>query len=204
MIKEVSFDPIFDSQQAFRVLLDAFSHPGKIYSFEQYALNQPTELYPSNAIVALSLFDNNISFHTASSYNENVATYIHLNTSSNIEVIEKADYVFLNGSSDIAHLINECKIGELSYPEKNATIIISVAQISASPIDDYNFQLILSGPGIKSENILFVHGLSIETIQNIVSLNTEFPLGVDILLTDAFENICSIPRSIVLQIIQKN
>ena len=101
-------------------------------------------------------------------------------------------------------MINECKIGELSYPEKNATIIISVAQISASTIDDYNFQLILSGPGIKSENILFVHGLSIETIQNIVSLNTEFPLGVDILLTDAFENICSIPRSIVLQIIQKN
>ena len=49
MIKEVSFDPIFDAQQAFRVLLDAFSHPGKIYSFEQYALNQPTELYPSNA-----------------------------------------------------------------------------------------------------------------------------------------------------------
>ena len=117
---------------------------------------------------------------------------------------EKADYVFLNGSSDIAHLINECKIGELSYPEKNATIIISVAQISASTIDDYNFQLILSGPGIKSENILFVHGLSIETIQNIVSLNTEFPLGVDILFTDAFENICSIPRSILLQIIQKN
>ena len=70
MNKEVSFDPIFDAQQAFRVLLDAFSHPGTLYSFENYELSHPKELATSNAIIALSLFDNNISldFEVVDSY----------------------------------------------------------------------------------------------------------------------------------------
>jgi alpha-D-ribose 1-methylphosphonate 5-triphosphate synthase subunit PhnH len=133
-----------------------------------------------------------------------IQTYIHLNTNAVIENINSADYVFLNGKELISNFINECKSGDLSYPEKAATLIIKVEQLSVTPIDDFDCKLILSGPGIQSENILFVYGLLIQNIQSIQSLNTEFPLGVDIILTDASENICSIPRSISFQINQNN
>lgn len=204
MIKEVSFDPIFDAQQAFRVLLDAFSHPGTLYSFENYELSQPKELATSNAIIALSLFDNNISFHSDSFYSETVEKYIHLNTSAKIEKIQVADYVFLDGKDSITTQIQACKNGELSYPEKNATLIISVEQLSAMPIANFDCHLTLSGPGIQTEQNVFVKGLAIQNIQTLQIVNAEFPLGVDILLTDTFENICAIPRSIALQIIQNN
>ena len=60
MIKETVFDAVFDAQKSFRLLMDAFSHPGTIHSFNHFELNQPIEIYKSNAIIALSLFDNNI------------------------------------------------------------------------------------------------------------------------------------------------
>jgi alpha-D-ribose 1-methylphosphonate 5-triphosphate synthase subunit PhnH len=204
MIKEVAFDPIFDAQQAFRVLLDAFSHPGTLFCFENYELSQPKELTTSNAIIALSLFDNNISFHSASFYSETVEKYIHLNTSAKIEKIHEADYVFLNGKDSIKNQIQACKNGELSYPEKNATLIISVEQLSVLPIEHIDCHLTLSGPGIQTEQNVFIKGLAIQNIQTLQIVNAEFPLGVDIILTDTFENICAIPRSIALHIIQNN
>jgi alpha-D-ribose 1-methylphosphonate 5-triphosphate synthase subunit PhnH len=41
MIKEIVFDAVFDAQKSFRLLLDAFSHPGTIYSFDHFEFNQP-------------------------------------------------------------------------------------------------------------------------------------------------------------------
>ena len=60
MTKEVKFDHVFDAQKAFRVLLNSFSHPGEIFSFENYHLTQPTELYSSNKIKLSDSLDNNI------------------------------------------------------------------------------------------------------------------------------------------------
>jgi len=204
MVKEVSFDPVFDAQQAFRILLNAFSHPGTLYAFEKYALNKPEALMAADAIVALSLFDNNISFHASSTYSENIEAYIHLNTSAKIVSLQDADYVFLKGKESIAQFIFDCKKGELSYPEKNATLLINVDQLSSNSLDGAACHLKLTGPGIQKEQVLCVKGLAIETVEALQTVNAEFPLGVDIILTDAFDLICAIPRSIALQIIQNN
>jgi alpha-D-ribose 1-methylphosphonate 5-triphosphate synthase subunit PhnH len=202
MIKEIVFDAVFDAQKSFRLLLDAFSHPGTIYSFDHFEFNQPNELYKSNVIIALSLFDNNISFHASSSYNLNVENYLHLNASAKIENIETADYVFLNGQNDISNLIDQCKIGDLLYPEKNATIILAVNTISNDKIQQFDCQINLSGPGIQTTKNLYIKGLNLANLETIKSLNAEFPLGVDLILTDAFEKITVIPRSIQIEIIQ--
>jgi alpha-D-ribose 1-methylphosphonate 5-triphosphate synthase subunit PhnH len=202
MIKEIVFDAVFDAQKSFRLLLDAFSHPGTIYCFDYFELNQPNELYKSNVIIALSLFDNNISFHASSSYNLNVENYLHLNSSAKIENIETADYVFLNGQNDISNLIDQCKIGDLLYPEKNATLILAVNTISNDKIPQFDCQINLSGPGIQTTNNLFIKGLNLANLETIKSLNEEFPLGVDLILTDSFEKITVIPRSIQIEIIQ--
>ena len=202
MIKETVFDAVFDAQKSFRLLMDAFSHPGTIHSFDHFELNQPIEIYKSNVIIALSLFDNNIGFHASSCYNLNVENYLHLNSSAKIENIETADYVFLNGQNDISNLIDQCKIGDLLYPEKNATIILAVNTISNDKIQNFDCQINLSGPGIQTTNHLFVKGLNLANLETIKSLNEEFPLGVDLILTDAFEKITVIPRSIQIEIIQ--
>jgi alpha-D-ribose 1-methylphosphonate 5-triphosphate synthase subunit PhnH len=99
-------------------------------------------------------------------------------------------------------LIDQCKIGDLLYPEKNATIILAVNTISNDTIQNFDCQINLSGPGIQTTNHLFVKGLNLANLETIKSLNEEFPLGVDLILTDAFEKITVIPRSIQIEIIQ--
>lgn len=204
MSKEIFFNHIYDAQTSFRVLLNAFSHPGTIYSFDNFSLNLPIKLYKSNAIFALSLFDNNISFNVSYAYDKSVEEYLQLNTSAKVEPLHEADYVFLNGIEDNSDLIKQTKIGELLYPEKNATIILSVNKISSLSFADFNIKLNLTGPGIKDTNSLFVEGLEIQNIETIKLINAEFPLGVDVVITDANNLISSIPRSSTIEIIQNN
>jgi len=204
MIKETAFDIIFDAQSAFRVLLNAFSYPGTIYSFEKVNLNQPASFSYTNALIALSLFDNNTSFHSKTSYENDVENYIHLNTNAEIAEINKADYLFLNGSKDLSNELLQCKIGELSYPEKNATVIVMVKSLSNHVDFQYDYELRLQGPGIQERKSVFVSGLDIQNIVMLKNINTEFPLGIDLILTDSFENIISIPRSIAIEIFNKN
>jgi alpha-D-ribose 1-methylphosphonate 5-triphosphate synthase subunit PhnH len=204
MVKEISFDFIYDAQREFRVLLNAFSHPGILYSFSHYALNTPKELYESNAIIAFTLFDNNISFYAANNYSLEIESYLHLNTNANSSAISKADYVFLNGILNVCEYIKECNKGDLLFPEKSTTIILSVEAISNEPITDFDFQINVEGPGVKHTNTLFIKGIDANNLHKLKNVNSEFPLGIDLILTDSLNNISAIPRSALLEFIQKN
>jgi alpha-D-ribose 1-methylphosphonate 5-triphosphate synthase subunit PhnH len=53
----------------------------------------------------------------------------------------------------------------------------------------------LKGPGIKSEEKVYIKGIHAVLIEAVKELNTEFPLGIDMMLTDVHNNLLCIPRS---------
>jgi alpha-D-ribose 1-methylphosphonate 5-triphosphate synthase subunit PhnH len=119
MFKESKFDQIFDAQNVFRIILESYSHPGLLYSFDEYKILKQDFWLASNAIIALSLFDNNVSFHVVDPINQPlIEEYIHLNTSAKLSCLKEADYIFLDGKEDLTRILNDAKIGEVSYPEK--------------------------------------------------------------------------------------
>ena len=199
MVKETEFDFVMDAQNAFRILLDAFSHPGIVYNISAFELSIPSGFSKANTLIALSLFDNNISFSVSNNYLKEVESFIMENTNAKHQTAQNADYVFFKGKEDITFLLEECNKGELMFPEKNATIIIEVTQISNQLINEQSIDLKLSGPGIESTNTLFVNGMHPANIELLKVINTEFPLGLDFLLTDELGQICAITRSTIIQ-----
>jgi alpha-D-ribose 1-methylphosphonate 5-triphosphate synthase subunit PhnH len=199
MVKETEFDFVMDAQRAFRTLLDAFSHPGIVYNVAAFELSLPNGFSKANTLIALSLFDNNISFSVSNDYSNEVESFIMVNTNARQQSFQNADYVFFKGHQDIVSLLDECNKGDLMYPEKNATVIIEVTQISNQPFHDQSIDLALSGPGIENTNTLYVQGIHPANIDLLKVINTEFPLGIDILITDQIGQICAITRSTIIQ-----
>ena len=106
---------------------------------------------------------------------------------------DKADFVFIPGLQSSA-FIETLKTGTLSYPEDSATIVANVAIISTSPINN-SLQIILKGPGVKDTETIYVAGLNPAILTDIKEQNQEFPLGIDLILTDTKNRIICIPRS---------
>jgi alpha-D-ribose 1-methylphosphonate 5-triphosphate synthase subunit PhnH len=199
MVKETEFDFIMDAQRAFRIILDAFSHPGMVYNAAAFELSAPAGFSKANTLIALSLFDNNISFSVSNDYANEVELFIMVNTNAKQESFQNADYVFLKGQQDIVSFLDACNKGDLMYPEKNATVIIEVTQISNQPFHNQSINLLLSGPGIENTNNLYVQGIHPANIELLKVINAEFPLGIDILFTDPIGQICAITRSTIIQ-----
>jgi alpha-D-ribose 1-methylphosphonate 5-triphosphate synthase subunit PhnH len=53
----------------------------------------------------------------------------------------------------------------------------------------------LQGPGVPGERPLILNASNADFFQEIQAINAEFPLGVDLFLTDAAGNLAAIPRS---------
>jgi len=201
MVKETKFDYVFDSQKEFRVLLDAFSRPGSIQTFSDYALNPPLHFGKANAIIALTIFDINTSFSAEICFQDQTESYIQVNTNSIISGAASADYVFVNGKIDVAEIIKNVRKADLLFPENNSTIIMLVDEILTDESNGYDCQLQLIGPGIKTEQNVFFNGIVKRNIETIQFLNSEFPLGIDLIITDTLLHVCAIPRSAMIQII---
>ena len=107
--------------------------------------------------------------------------------------IEKAEYIFISGNTSGTFIRNINK-GELEYPENSATIIIDVEKIEKLPCDR-SFEIVLKGPGVKSEETVYIKGITNEILEEIQIANSEYPLGIDVILSDSDGNILCIPRT---------
>jgi alpha-D-ribose 1-methylphosphonate 5-triphosphate synthase subunit PhnH len=192
MIRELTYDPVFDAQTHFRLLMDSMARPGKLNVLNGVTIDPPALLNPASALVGLSLLNTDVSYYAAENA-DGIADYFVTNTASRPALVDVADFIFLRGNQDSETLI-EAKIGTLSYPETNAFVVIDVETISAEPMPD-SLALTLTGPGVKGETTVFVRGLNPDLLRTIRNKNAEYPLGLDTILTDSTGQICCIPRS---------
>jgi alpha-D-ribose 1-methylphosphonate 5-triphosphate synthase subunit PhnH len=192
MQHELVYDEVFDAQWHFRVIMDCMGRPGKIGNLQR-DISPPELMNKASDLVGFALLDTNASFCCIGKNKSDVESYLEINTHASKTSVDKADFIFLKGDGDQSN-IHEAKIGSLSYPEDGATLVIDVNQLSNQGLNDSLF-LRLNGPGVENENELYIKGIAKSLLIAIAEVNQEFPLGVDLILTDRNNNICCIPRS---------
>ena len=187
----IIYDEVFDAQQHFRLILDSMARPGKINIIPAIEIDEPTGFNNASALIAFALLNTDASFCTTKG--KAVAAFIALHTSANKAELQNADLVFVTGLEE-SDFIAQLKTGTLPYPENSATIIADVTFISNEPISN-SLQITLKGPGVKETETVHVAGLNAAILDELKEQNFEFPLGIDLILTDSRNRMICIPRS---------
>lgn len=182
--KKHSFDMVFDSQEVFRLILDAMANPSRIVKLGKFAEKLYGE-YSACLAVAFTLLDNEVSFHVRGA--EFLSDEIKSYTLAKESDVESADFVFVCSPDEIENAIEAAKCGTLPDPHKSATIIIKNN-------DEPVFPITLSGPGINVSTEILVS----QTMKTAISLrdaqNYEYPQGIDFLFISGEGMLTAIPR----------
>jgi alpha-D-ribose 1-methylphosphonate 5-triphosphate synthase subunit PhnH len=192
MKRETTYDPVFDAQEHYRLLLDAMARPGKINLLPRMQLSAPEALTEAAALIGFALLNADVSFHVVDAGADVATRYLLVNTSARSVDEEEADFVFASGQAP-ATLIEKMKKGSLPYPEEGATLVASVKTLAAEASGD--LAITLKGPGVAGEKTFFVRGLNAQLLTALQQSNSEFPLGVDLILADGDGRLACIPRS---------
>jgi alpha-D-ribose 1-methylphosphonate 5-triphosphate synthase subunit PhnH len=190
MQREIQYDEIFDAQEHYRLVLDSMARPGKINVMPRLELTTPQGIHAAGALVGFALLNSDVSFYVDGPSAEDVSLYLLVNTSAKPAEAEEADYVYLNGTAS-AEILYRLKTGTLPYPENSATAIVAVEELGG----ETGLVLTLSGPGVDGERQLSVAGIDTGLLEALVTINAEFPLGIDLVLSDPMGRIACIPRS---------
>ncbi len=171
------------TQNTFSVLLQAMSHPGRIYS------NSPL-LY-----VLRTLLDQEVGFCAIGTEKEYLETNVAELTGCPITEVSKADFIIVPGWESKGEIL-KAKRGTLEYPDTGATVIYAVESLRDR--DNGKTIALLTGPGIRNEVAL--SGLGRGELSHIREINSEFPLGIDCIFADSENRIMCIPRSTKLEV----
>jgi alpha-D-ribose 1-methylphosphonate 5-triphosphate synthase subunit PhnH len=201
MTKVEPFDAVYDTQQIYRKLLDCMARPGKVNSIEPYLVQDDHESLFSKPLLSLAftLVDREVSFHVISDLKEKAEQYIYWQTFSKAAELHEAHYVFIGkqlSDSEIQSVMNEVKAGTLEDPHLSATILIQVNTLTDSPGD--GMKLKLTGPGIQGTREVYADGMPSAWIAERKKINSEYPLGVDMILTTSSGEIMAIPRTTLI------
>jgi alpha-D-ribose 1-methylphosphonate 5-triphosphate synthase subunit PhnH len=191
MQKEILYDDVFDAQQHYRLLLDSMARPGKINVLPELELTAPSGIHAAGVLVAFALLNSDVSYYVEGPRAYEVGRYLLVNTAARPVEVWEADYIFVDGSAS-AELMRQLKVGSLPYPEEGATVIAAVEGLAN---EGEGWRLQLSGPGVPGERILCVRGLERAFFEVLADINGEFPLGIDVILTDGERRVACIPRS---------
>ena len=195
MIRETTYDAVFDAQTHFRLIMDSMARPGKLNVLNGIAIDPPESLNPAAAFIGLALLNGDVSFYAAHNPNA-IADYFISNTATQPAPADEADFLFLAGTDSPDALI-DAKIGTLTYPDTSATAIIAVTAIHPEPQTGVLPELALTvqGPGVNGQKTVYVQGLNPNLLTALRHKNAEYPLGIDAILTDPQGRICCLPRS---------
>lgn len=189
----MKLDLVHDIQTAYRKVLDSMSRPGMIADIQEEAAKAEfqTGCSLSTEVIALMLLDTEVSFKVFSERADKISGMINQLTYAKTAEANEADFIFVLKDCKLHQLetaIRSAKTGSLVNPHESATLIIETESVS-SGID-----LVLTGPGIETG-----HAAGISAADTWLDLrnekNIEFPLGIDIIFTDANHSILCLPRT---------
>lgn len=182
-------DPIFQSQAAFRQILQALSNPGVLLRIEATSFEAPQDLPPAAAAILLALAD----YETPVWLPEHLAKgpmrdWLVFHTGTLIsERPEHALFAIIDGASSDPALARFA-LGEDRYPDRSATLIVlSSALENGTPLQ-------VTGPGIESSVNFAPQGIRNGFWDEFAANHERFPLGVDLLLVSG-DHVVGLPRT---------
>ena len=184
-------DPVQDSQQTFRAILDAIAHPGRIVTTDN-TLSPPRPLNLASAAVCLTLLDFETTLWTDLKSHAKGTGWLRFHCGCSV-VPDPSEAVFaLITRNDTMPPVNKFNTGNDESPESSATLIIQTRGLSSSD------GMRLTGPGIETFSTLKVEGLTKRFWQDRQSRFEMFPLGADIVFT-CENRLAALPRTVKVE-----
>jgi alpha-D-ribose 1-methylphosphonate 5-triphosphate synthase subunit PhnH len=181
-------DPTLDSQRAFRSVLEAMSHPGRIVALTG-AIQAPAPLHPATALVCLALFDLDtpLWLDPAASRRE-VREWLRFHCGMPlVDRPRAASFALVADPLDMPPLA-DFDAGTAEHPDRSATVVLQVQALLGGTGRR------LSGPGIEREAWLDVVGVPDAFWTWLDANQALFPRGVDVLVS-AGQVIAALPRT---------
>jgi alpha-D-ribose 1-methylphosphonate 5-triphosphate synthase subunit PhnH len=181
-------EPVFNSQSVFKAAMDGMARPGTIQSVDP-AISPPAPLDVAAGALGLTLCDHDTPvWLTSTLAKSSVPAWLGFHTGAALAADKlEARFVFIEAGAMVSSL-NQFSLGTQEYPDRSATLILEVAELEGGK------QLALTGPGIKSIQMISPIGLP-ETFLRLWTDNRAiFPRGVDIILTAGSRFVC-LPRT---------
>ena len=194
-------DPVHGAQQTFRVLLGAMSEPGGVHALHDAATDglapDDAEMRPplgvAIAATLLTLLDADTPAHLAGALgNDDARAWLRFHTGARDVPAATAMTAALARDVDAA-LYGALPLGTDEAPQVGATLVVEVDALSDRPLAGA-VALKLRGAGIESSRDLAVAGLAPGFWQWRISLQSELPRGVDLVLVCG-DRLAAIPRS---------
>lgn len=197
----MAIDHVHDLQFVYKKILDSMSRPGKIASLQTLAGRNDYNLQMLDAtlLTMMTLLDREVTFHVLTDSGQNIAEKISEYTLAAHTTIDQADFVIAlkrTPETVITEGLAQCKKGSLIDPHASATWIIENAFSN-----EHESELLLTGPGIKDQTKLQTELIpAVWQVRNICV--AEYPLGIDLILTDADLRVVCIPRTTKVDILE--
>lgn len=185
-------DPVLDSQRAFRALLDAMDHPGRVVDVPG-SETAPDPLHPATAAVCLTLadFETPLWLDARASTLETLA-YLRFHCGCRlVDAPGQARFGLISEPGSMPRL-SAFELGSDEFPERSTTLLVQVEGLTAGRGRR------LTGPGIRIETRLEARGLPDAFWQDLRHNHALFPRGVDALLT-AGRQLAALPRTTAVE-----
>jgi alpha-D-ribose 1-methylphosphonate 5-triphosphate synthase subunit PhnH len=185
-------DPVQQSQQAFRALLDAMARPGRVTTVETEA-GHPEGLSPALAAALLTLADLDTPVWLGPGFDsEAVKTWLRFHSGAPLTAkAELAVFALLDAAQMPA--LESFSFGTDESPERGATLLIQVPGLTGANAMTWR------GPGIKDGIAMPFCGLDQSVWRQRAALSVEFPRGIDLYL-GCGRDLVGLPRSTAISI----
>jgi alpha-D-ribose 1-methylphosphonate 5-triphosphate synthase subunit PhnH len=177
-----------DSSYIFRTIMAAMSRPGRILAFQPPGtVHAP--LLPGTAAMLLTLCDFQTPIYLIPELAGSAVTkYLRFHTGAPLTPnAADCSFAVLAAGLDMPRLADFPQ-GTHEYPDRSATLLIQVPQVSAGG------HVALRGPGIESTVDVTVAGMGAGFWRELMRNRDGFPIGVDVVFISP-DAICACPRS---------
>lgn len=180
--------PVEGAQAAFRVVLEAMAHPGRILGLPEAAIVPPAPgLGIAATAILLALTDDGTPLWTDGAA---AGALAHFRFHTGARAATGPEAAAFAAIADAEHLppLGAFDHGTDEYPDRSTTLVIEVAELAAQA------GRLLRGPGIDGTAPLRVVGLGERFWEEREALRPLFPRGLDVILTCG-ARLAALPRT---------
>jgi alpha-D-ribose 1-methylphosphonate 5-triphosphate synthase subunit PhnH len=183
-------DAAIGSQAVFRSALSALSHPGRVIEMPDVS-ELPRHGHSAAAVLLQTLVDGDCSVWLSPALaGTDAAAWLRFHTGCRWAAdVVSARFLWVAGGDALPALAS-LDAGTDEYPDQSATCVVEVSALDTSDALD----LVLTGPGIASEQTLSVDGLPQDFVAQWDANHARFPRGVDLFLATP-THMAGLPRS---------
>lgn len=181
-------DPVFQSQAAFRALLNALAEPGLVQQVAR-GFSAPEGLEPATAIALLTLADYETPIWLPPTLRDGPAgAWLRFHCGAAlVEEPAQASFAVIDDMAS-SPLLAEFNPGNDQFPDRSTTVLVQCAALSGGD------SVTLSGPGIAGSRDIAPAGLRPGFWAELAENAELYPLGIDIILSQG-EAVIGLPRS---------